>query len=212
MSTFVYGWIFTNTVITESIAKMPEEVSQHQILHLIILSLKRYHGLESFYRLRQIPPSLDSAMEHPTVHWPYVVIHYRLGIELYPSYEICRWEMSPTEAGFSVVSKSNLKQCLLKKRHWYLIIISLLKVIFVFSSSKYYLNTFSYNVFAFYDVEELWEGWDFSTPLAVLRIKHVWKEGWGGGRGQHASKVRLRYFLTESRDFFVDVIEGFMLG
>ena len=37
-------------------------------------------------------------------------------------------------------------------------------------------------------------------------------EGGGGGRGQHASKVRLRYFLTESRDFFVDVIEGFMLG
>lgn len=36
-------------------------------------------------------------------------------------------------------------------------------------------------------------------------------EGWGG-RGQHALKVRLRYFLTESRDFFVDVIEGFMLG
>lgn len=128
---------------------------QHQTLHLIILSLKRYHGLESFYRLRQIPPSLDSTMEHPTVHWPYVVIHYQLGIELYPSYEICRWEMSPTEAGFSVVSKSNLKQCLLKKRHWYLIIISLLKVIFVFSSSKYYLNTFSFNVFAFYDVEEL---------------------------------------------------------
>lgn len=81
---------------------MSEEVSQHQTLHLIILGLKRYHGLESFYRLRQIPPSLDSAMEHPTVHWPYVVIHYRLGIELYPSYEICRWEMSPTEAGFSV--------------------------------------------------------------------------------------------------------------
>ena len=115
MSTFVYGWIFTNTVITESIAKMSEEVSQHQTLHLIILGLKRYHGLESFYRLRQIPPSLNSAMEHYTVHWPYVVIHYRLGIELYPSYEICRWEMSPTEAGFSVVSKSNLKQCLLKK-------------------------------------------------------------------------------------------------
>ena len=101
-----------------------------------------------------------------------------------------------------------------KKRHWYLIIISLLKVIFVFLSSKYYLNTFSFNVFAFYDVEELWEGWDFSTPLAVLRIEHVWKEGWGGGggRGQHASKVRLRYFLTESRDFLVDVVEGFMLG
>ena len=93
---------------------MSEEVSQRQTLHVIILGLKRYHGLESFYRLRQIPPSLDSAMEHPTVHWPYVVIHYRLGIELYPSYEICRWEMSPTEAGFSVVSKSNLKQCLLK--------------------------------------------------------------------------------------------------
>ena len=34
----------------------------------------------------------------------------------------------------------------------------------------------------------------------------------GGGRGQHASKVRLRYFLTESRDFLVDVVEGFMLG
>ena len=37
-------------------------------------------------------------------------------------------------------------------------------------------------------------------------------EGGGGERGQHASKVRLRYFLTESRDFLVDVTEGFMLG
>ena len=212
MSTFVYGWIFTNTVITESIAKMSEEVSQHQTLHLIILGLKRYHGLESFYRLRQIPPSLNSAMEHYTVHWPYVVIHYRLGIELYPSYEICRWEMSPTEAGFSVVSKSNLKQCLLKKTSLVLHL-----------SVESYLCLFVKQILPKYFLIQRLRILRCRGALrrlrllystsGVLRIEHVWKEGWGGGgRGQHASKVRLRYFLTESRDFFVDVIEGFMLG
>ena len=180
MSTFVYGWIFTNTVITESIAKMSEEVSQHQTLHLIILGLKRYHRLESFYRLRQIPPSLNSAMEHYTVHWPYVVIHYRLGIELYPSYEICRWEMSPTEAGFSVVSKSNLKQCLLKKTSLVLHL-----------SVESYLCLFVKQILPKYFLIQRLRILRCRGALrglrllystsGVLRIEHVWKEGWGGG-------------------------------
>lgn len=81
---------------------MSEEIFQRQTPCLSILGFKRYHGFYPFYRPRQIPPSLDSAMEDPSVRWPYVVVEYQLGIELYPSCEICRWEMNPAEAGFFV--------------------------------------------------------------------------------------------------------------
>lgn len=38
------------------------------------------------------------------------------------------------------------------------------------------------------------------------------RRGEGGGEGAARLKGEVEIFLTESRDFLVDVIEGFMLG